>query len=294
MRQAPWLAALAFVLAHAVACSAQINFGKDFDAALEKAKKDKKPVLVHFTKMNSPGCLQLIKMVFSNPQIADFVSQKFVAVRASADDEKGRKVFETYKIDTVPTVLILDQQGQELLHEQYLNANDFGKFLTTGLEIQSALDALARVKKDSPAALVAALKKVGEVKGVRSRKILREYAENDKLHDSVRSTALEGLATQKDAIGDLVPFLGEKSQRLRTVAFNLLKTAGAPALPALLDGLDGYTPEQRASCFALASALTMNAKISKDANFWRTGSAEDRQAAVKAWKDWYEKNKPNM
>jgi len=294
MRQAQWPAAVAFLLAHAVACSAQIKFGNDFNAALENAKKDKKLVLVHFTQMKSPGCITMIKTVFSNPQIADFASQKFIAVRASADEEKGIKVFQTYKVNITPTVLILDPQGLELLHEEALNAKDFARFLTTGVELQSALDALAKVRKDSPAALAAALKKVAEVNGVRARKVLREHAENDKLPESVRFTALEGLSRQKDAIGDLIPFLGEKSQRLRTTAFNLVKEAGAPAMPALLDGLDGYTPEQRVSCYALASALTMNPKISKDANFWRTGSAEDRQAAIKVWKDWYDKNKPEM
>src|SRR5580700_358239 len=124
MRQASWLAAVAFLLAHAVACSAQIKFGNDFNAALENAKKDKKLVLVHFTQMKSPGCITMIKTVFSNPQIADFASQKFIAVRASADDDNGFKVFRTYKVDTVPTVLILDQQGQELFQEQVLNARD--------------------------------------------------------------------------------------------------------------------------------------------------------------------------
>jgi hypothetical protein len=159
---------------------------------------------------------------------------------------------------------------------------------------QSGLESLAKVRKDSPAALAAALKKVAEVNGVRSRKVLREHAENDKLPESVRLTALEGLSRQKEAIGDLVPFLGEKNQRLRTMAFNLVKEAGAPAMPALLDGLDGYTPEQRVNCFVLASALTKNAKISKDANFWRTSGAEDRDVAIKTWKDWYEKNKSDM
>jgi hypothetical protein len=292
MRHPHCCLAAAFVLAHAVAASAQIKFGNDFDAALENAKKDKKLVLVHFTQMKSPACIKMIRTVFSDPQIADFAAKKFIAVKASADEAKGAKVFQQYGVRITPTIIVLDPQGIELSHADQMDLQTFSNFLTSAVELKSALDALAKVKKENTAGLAAALRKIGEIEAVAARQVLREHAENDKLPESVRRAALEGLSKQKDSAGDFVPFLGEKSQGLRTMAFNIVKAAGLQAMPALLDGLDGFTPEMRVNCFILASALTMNAKLSKDANFWRTSSSEDRQPVIKAWKDWYEKNKP--
>jgi hypothetical protein len=296
MRQSHWLAAVAFVLAHTIAAPAQIKYGTDYEAGLEKAKKDKKPMLLHFTRSKLPDNLtRAIKSVDNNPQVGEYAAQNFISVKVLSDDMKGQKVFAQFKIDTIPTILVLDQQGRELLHDQIsMDPAAVLGYLQKGVDVQRALDALEKVKSNNTAALAAALQSVGELQGVRTRVVLREHAENDKLSDAVRRAALEGLSKQKDAIVDLVPFLGEKSQKLRTMAFNLVKEAGEPAMPALLDGLDGYTPEQRVNCFVLASAVTKNPKISKDANFWRTGSAEDRDAAIKAWKDSYEKTKPNM
>jgi thioredoxin-related protein len=269
-----------------------IKFGDDFDASLEKAKKDNKLVLVHFTQAKSPACMKMIMNVFSQPQIAEFAGKKFVAVKVSASELKGAKVFQQFSVSITPTILILDPQGQELSHEEYMEAAAFSKFLETAVEMQTALAALAKVKKENPGALAAGLKKISAFEGVRVKKVLREHAENEEMSDAVRRVALEGFSRQKNALGDLVPFLGQKSPALRTTAFNALKEAGEGALPALLDGLDGYSPEQRANCFILASSLTTkSAKIAHDANFWRTGSAEDREKALKGWKEWWEKNK---
>jgi hypothetical protein len=267
-----------------------IKFGTDYDAGLEKAKKDHKLVLVHFTQKGSPGCAQLIKDVFSQPAIGQYADKNFVAVKAAADEKSGAKAFQLYSVNIVPTVMILDADGQEIARDNNMTAAAFGKFLESAVDSQAGFDALAKVKKDSPAALAAALKKIAAYQSVKAKKVLREHAENENLSEGVRRVALEGLAGQKEVLGDLVPFLG-KSQALKTTAFNALKAAGPEALPALLDGLDGYAADLRVNCFTLAAALTKNPKISKDANFWRTGSAEDREKALKAWKEWYEKNK---
>jgi hypothetical protein len=209
----------------------------------------------------------------------------------SADQEKGAKAFQQCGVRTTPTVLVLDPQGVELIQENYLDASGFSAFLENAINLNAALESLAKVKKDSPAGLSAALKKIAAVSSKRSKKVLVEHAENENLPESVRRIAMDGLTKQKEPAGDLVPFLAGKSQALRTMAFNALKALGPEAMPALLDGLDGYSADQRASCFTLAYPYTKTAKIAKDAAFWRTGKAEARETAVKLWKDWWETHK---
>ena len=291
MLRAPWLTALFLALGGAFPAGAEgIKFGTDFEAGLATAKKDGKLVLIHFTQKNSPGCVMMIKNVFSDPEIAQTAAKKFVSLKASLEEEKGRKMFQTYGVNRTPTVLVLDPKGLELVQENNLELGAFAAFLETAMNLNGALEALSKTKKENPAALAANLKKVAAVESKRTKKVLLEHADNEDMPESARRVALDGLSKFKEAAGDIVPYLSNKNQSLRTIAFNALKTMGTSAVPALLDGLDGYSPEQRVACFTLAYPHTKkNPKITKDAAFWRTGKAEEREPAMKAWKEWWDK-----
>jgi len=292
MPRAPRLIALLLALGFVAPVAGQVRFLDNYDSVLETAKKDNKLVLIHFTQKGSPACVRLNKEVFSRAEVGQAAAKKFIAVKVSGDQDKGSKVFQQFGVNLTPTIMILDPQGQELVQDHILDAAAFVNFLDTAVALNTALEQLGKLKKESSASIVAALKKVSAVEGPRSKKVLREYAENEMMSESARRTALEGLSKQKEPAADLVPFLGNKIQSLRTIAFSSLKAIGPDAVTALLDGLDAYSPEQRASCYTLAAPHTKNAKLSKDANFWRTGAPEARVAALKAWKEWWDKNKP--
>jgi thioredoxin-related protein len=292
MPRAPRLIALLLALGFVAPVAGQVRFLDNYDNALETAKKDNKLVLLHFTQKGSPTCVRLNKEVFSRAEVGQAAAKKFIAVKVSGDQDKGSKVFQQLGVNVTPTIMILDPQGQELVQDHFLEAAAFVNFLETAVALNTALEQLGKLKKESSAGIVAALKKVSAVEGPRSKKVLREYAENEMMSESVRRTALEGLSKQKEPAADLVPFLGNKIQSLRTIAFSSLKAIGPDAVSALLDGLDAYSPEQRASCYTLAAPHAKNAKLSKDAAFWRTGAPEARVAALKAWKEWWDKNKP--
>ena len=293
MTQVSRLAALIFVVGAALPAVADgIRFGSDYDAGLQTAQKDNKLILVHFTQKASPACVTMAKQVFSNADAGQLAAKKFVALKVSGDDDKGNKIFQQFAVRTTPTVIILDPHGEELVQENFLEAPEFISFMELAISLNSALESLGKVKKDNSVGMSAALKKIGAIDSKRSVRVLREHAENENLPESVRRTALEGLGKQKEVAGELVPFLSQKSQVLRTSAYNSLKAMGADAVTALIKGLDGYSPELRVSCYTLAAAHTKNAKISKDAAFWRTGATETREAAIKVWKEWWEKNKP--
>ncbi len=267
-----------------------LKFSSEFEPGVDKAKKESKLVIVHFTQKNSPGCAMLIKNVFNNVD-GTALSKKYYALRVAAEDEKGNQTFQKYGVNTTPTVMILDPSGEELVYATVPNLNEFNAMLNNATELHAGLEALAKAK-NSPTATAAALKKIGGVASKRSQKILREHAENDSYSEAVRRVALEGMGKQKDVASDLVDFLDNKSLPMRTMAFNQLKAMGPTAMPALLDGLNGTNADQRSNCFALAYPHTKNAKIARDANFWKTAKSEQRVEARKAWQDWWEKNKP--
>jgi len=269
-----------------------LKFSSDFDAGLEKAKKESKLVIVHFTQKNSPGCASLIKNVFSNVD-GMAIAKKYYTLRVSTEDAKGGETFQKFGVSTTPTVMILSPAGEELVQATIPTLNEFNAMLDNAVELQAGLDTLSKTKKENAAGMSAALKKIGSVPSNRARTVLRQHAEDDALPESTRRVALDGLGRQKEAAGDLVWFLDSKSVGLRTIAFNQIKAMGPQAMPALLDGLNGFNADQRTNCFLLAYPHTKNAKIARDANFWKTAKSEQRDDARKAWIDWWAKNKPD-
>ena len=73
-----------------------------------------------------------------------------------------------------------------------------------------------------------------------------------------------------------------------------LKQMGILAIPPLLEALESEEADVRFAAFQVASAITRNPKISRDGPLWKSGKAEDRQKALEAWKEWYEKTKPQV
>ncbi|MCP5537980.1 MAG: DUF953 domain-containing protein [Akkermansiaceae bacterium] len=92
----------------------------DVDAALEKAKKEKKPVMVEFTGSDwCPPCKMMHKKVFSKKAFTDAASKKYILVKIDiprGDKElyqKNQKVLGKYKVSGVPTVILFGDDGKE-------------------------------------------------------------------------------------------------------------------------------------------------------------------------------------
>ena len=92
----------------------------DVDAALAKAKKEKKPVMVEFTGSDwCPPCIMMHKKVFSKKAFTDGASKKYILVKIDipkADKalyKKNQKVLKKYKVSGVPTVLLFGDNGKE-------------------------------------------------------------------------------------------------------------------------------------------------------------------------------------
>jgi len=90
------------------------------DKALEKAKKDHKPLLVEFTGSAwCPPCKMMRKNVFSKKEFVDAASKKWILVELDLprkDNEVAKRngpLAEKYKIEGVPTVILLDENGKE-------------------------------------------------------------------------------------------------------------------------------------------------------------------------------------
>jgi len=93
---------------------------EDLDKALEKAKADNKPVLVEFTGSDwCPPCMMMRKNVFSKKEFVDAASKNWILVEIDLPKknkevaEKNKPLAAKFKIQGVPTVILLDETGTE-------------------------------------------------------------------------------------------------------------------------------------------------------------------------------------
>jgi len=93
---------------------------ENLDKALEKAKAENKPVLVEFTGSDwCPPCKMMRKNVFSKKAFVTAASKKWILVEIDmpkknpALAKKNQPLAKKFKIEGVPTVILLDKNGKE-------------------------------------------------------------------------------------------------------------------------------------------------------------------------------------
>jgi thioredoxin-related protein len=92
----------------------------DVKAAIAIAKKEGKSVMLEFTGSDwCPPCMAMKKNVFSKQEFLAAASKDFVLVHLDFPKgdkelaEKNKPFAETYKIEGFPTVILLDEEGEE-------------------------------------------------------------------------------------------------------------------------------------------------------------------------------------
>ncbi len=121
MKAITWLASFTAVALSASAfATTPEGWSENLDKALEKAKAEKKSVLVEFTGSDwCPPCIAMRKNVFSKKEFVTAASKKFILVELDfpkGNEELSKKnepLAEKYKIEGFPTVILLDSAGKE-------------------------------------------------------------------------------------------------------------------------------------------------------------------------------------
>ena len=120
------------------------GWSEDLAKALEKAKAEKKSVMIEFTGSDwCPPCKAMRKNVFSKKEFVDAASKNFILVELDfprGDKEVAKKnqpMLEKYKVEAFPTVVLLDADGKEFSRftaSQFPDSDAFLKHLDEALE----------------------------------------------------------------------------------------------------------------------------------------------------------------
>lgn len=96
-----------------IAQNRMVNFEQGTLAeALAKAKAANKPVFFDGYAEWCPPCKYMITKVFTQDKVADFFNENFICIKVDLGKGEGKELSSKYKIQLLPTFLILDADGK--------------------------------------------------------------------------------------------------------------------------------------------------------------------------------------
>jgi len=147
MKAITWLASVTVSVAALTAtafATTPEGWTTDLDKALEKAKAEKKSVLVEFTGSDwCPPCIAMRKNVFSKKEFVDAAAKKYILVELDfpkgdqALADKNEPMAKKYNIEGFPTVILMTPEGKEFNRfyaSEFPQIDTFLEHITKALE----------------------------------------------------------------------------------------------------------------------------------------------------------------
>ena len=104
-----------------------IAWHTDLDVALADARRLNRPVLVDFAADWCPPCITMKHDVWPDAAVARAVTDGYVPLLVDVDAQPD--VAARYGINGIPSVLVLDEAGDEIRRATFLGASGMRRFL---------------------------------------------------------------------------------------------------------------------------------------------------------------------
>ena len=102
----------------------ELRFEHDFKTALQKAKEQKKEVMMIYSAVWCPECSYMKEVAFKDKALSEYIQTHYVVL--SLDIEKD-KLPEGFDYPGLPTFFFLDDNGKE--QHKVIGGDKAGKFL---------------------------------------------------------------------------------------------------------------------------------------------------------------------
>lgn len=104
--------------------SAQVQWYTDYDKAIARAKRLKRPLLIDFAASWCVPCRLMDRTVWSDESVQKAITNDFVPLRIDMDAKHAPPLIEKFKVEFVPTMLIVDSDEKELAMEGFVSAEE--------------------------------------------------------------------------------------------------------------------------------------------------------------------------
>ena len=91
----------------------EVTWEKDLPAALERARSEGKPVLINFYADWCVWCKRLESTTLRDAKVASVLQDRVVPLSLNVEGS-GRELSNEYRVDGLPTILVLDAGGREI------------------------------------------------------------------------------------------------------------------------------------------------------------------------------------
>lgn len=105
-----------------------IEWRTNLTDALQEAQRTGRPVLVDFSAHWCPPCIAMKHDVWPDDAVEDAVARSYIPVLIDVDTDSS--VAERYGVHAIPTILVLDGNGQVMRRGSFFSASRMVQFLT--------------------------------------------------------------------------------------------------------------------------------------------------------------------
>jgi len=124
----------------------QITWERDYERAIERSRAEKKLIVADMFTDWCVLCKKMDAETFSAPQVNKTMAEKYVWLKLNTEtEEDGIRLQKEFAIFMYPTILVLDEEGEEVDRiEQFLPAPAFTE---TVVGLSTSPDSLANLRK---------------------------------------------------------------------------------------------------------------------------------------------------
>jgi thioredoxin-related protein len=124
---------LAVLFCMSASFAASINWAPSYKAAVERAKKENKPIMLMLSQPGCPSCIQMKDVVFKNDEIvANEINSNFIPVDVNILKDDWNKKFRAF---ATPTFYFIDK-NENKIGRQFVGGAEGAEFLEVLKEIQ--------------------------------------------------------------------------------------------------------------------------------------------------------------
>lgn len=106
-----------------------IPWRSDFATASAESKQTGKPILLRFSAVWCPPCQAMSDDSWPDPAVRQTVIERYIPVMVDVDLPANEQLSQRYDVGTIPTIVIVDTQGQVIKRGQYMAAGTLRNFL---------------------------------------------------------------------------------------------------------------------------------------------------------------------